>query len=77
MQIRIKHQVLMFNAYELFDKYLEMAVRDLAANSLSTFTVWTGSYGVTTLDDVDGNPVEIWLGRSSSGALVKKLPVNQ
>ncbi|CAL8092467.1 unnamed protein product [Orchesella dallaii] len=56
--------------------YLEMAARELAGNALSTFTVWTGSYGVTTLDDVNGNPVEIWLGRSSSGALVKKLPIN-
>lgn len=57
---------------------LEQKLRNMANSSRSTLTIWTGSYGIMTLDDVNGNPVEIWLGRSiSDGKPVKKLPANQ
>jgi len=53
---------------------LEDKVRAYAGNRKTTLTVYTGTFGVTTLDDVNGNPVEIWLGRNMQGKLVKKLP---
>jgi len=55
---------------------LEVKLREIALGAGATLTVWTGSYGLMKLDDVNGNPVEIWLGRDSEGKLVKKLPVN-
>jgi hypothetical protein len=54
---------------------LEIKTRDIAVDRQARLTVYTGSYGVTTLDDVNGNPVELWLGKDSEGNLLKRLPV--
>lgn len=56
---------------------LENNLRTIARNAQATLTVWTGSYGVTTLPNSAGQPTEIWLGRDSRNNLIRKLPVNQ
>lgn len=48
---------------------MEIKTRDLAGRRRSTFTIWTGSHEILTLTDMDGNPVEVWLGRNATGAL--------
>jgi len=54
---------------------LEIKARAIADERQALLTVYTGGYGVTTLDDVNNNPVELWLGKDSSGKLLKRLPV--
>ncbi|MCL4130179.1 UNVERIFIED_CONTAM: hypothetical protein GTU68_032545 [Idotea baltica] len=43
-------------------KYTEMAVRDLAESHGTDFEIWTGPWNILELDDVNSNPVEIFLG---------------
>lgn len=54
---------------------LESAARSYAGAKNVVLKVFTGVYGVSTLNDVDGNPVEIYLGKDSSGKLLQKLSV--
>lgn len=54
---------------------LESTIRTLAGSMKAKFNIWTGSYGIMKLNDVNNNPVEIWLGKDKNGTYVKKLPV--
>ncbi|XP_068226264.1 uncharacterized protein [Palaemon carinicauda] len=45
-------------------KYLEYATRDLANERGTDFAIYSGSWGTLELDDVNGNPVEVYLGLS-------------
>lgn len=57
-------------------KQLEIRARNIADQRQTNLSIYTGGFGVMTLDDVNGNPVEIWLGRDTyTDELVKKLPV--
>ncbi|XP_042873188.1 uncharacterized protein LOC122253866 [Penaeus japonicus] len=51
-------------------KYLEFATRDLAESHSTDLTIYTGGWGVLTLDDINGNPVEIYLGLTEDEMVV-------
>jgi DNA/RNA endonuclease G (NUC1) len=53
---------------------LEDSARDYAAGSGNDVIVYTGTHGVTTLDDVNGNPAEIYVGFDSNGNGVLRVP---
>ena len=46
----------------LYVQQLEFDARDLAAARSSDLTVWSGAWQVLELDDLNNNPVEIYLG---------------
>ncbi|MDK2413507.1 DNA/RNA non-specific endonuclease, partial [Aphanizomenon sp. 202] len=51
-------------------KYLEFATRDLAEAHGTDLTIYTGGWGVLTLDDINANPVEIYLGLTENKMVV-------
>ncbi|XP_066941245.1 uncharacterized protein [Macrobrachium rosenbergii] len=51
-------------------KRLEYAVRDLAEMHGTDLTIYSGGWGVLQLDDINGNPVEIYLGLSGGETVV-------
>ncbi|KAA0186987.1 hypothetical protein HAZT_HAZT003029, partial [Hyalella azteca] len=51
-------------------KYLEFSVRDMAAAHGSDIVVWCGGWDVLQLDDVNGNPVDIFLGLTGGEAVI-------
>nr|XP_045618896.1 uncharacterized protein LOC123770784 [Procambarus clarkii] len=51
-------------------KYLEYATRDLATKHNSDLTIYSGGWGVLELDDINNNPVEIYLGLSEDKKVV-------
>nr|ABI18972.1 putative non-specific nuclease [Palaemonidae sp. EAB-2006] len=51
-------------------KYLEFAGRDLAVAHGTDLTVYDGGWGVLELDDINGNPVQIYLGLSEGKEVV-------
>ncbi|XP_066942147.1 uncharacterized protein [Macrobrachium rosenbergii] len=51
-------------------KYLEFATRDLASQLGTDLTIYSGSWGTLEMDDVNGNPVEVYLGLSSKEKVV-------
>lgn len=54
----------------IFVQYLEYAARDLAVAHVSNLTVYTGGWGVLQLDDINNNPVAIYLGLTEGKAVV-------
>ncbi|XP_068226188.1 uncharacterized protein [Palaemon carinicauda] len=51
-------------------KRLEYGVRDLAEKLGTVLTIYSGGWGILELDDVNGNPVEIYLGLSEGKKVV-------
>ncbi|KAA0186989.1 hypothetical protein HAZT_HAZT003032, partial [Hyalella azteca] len=51
-------------------KYLESSVRDMAAAHGSDIAVWCGGWDVLQLDDVNGNPVDIFLGLTQNETVI-------
>ncbi|RXG67137.1 hypothetical protein Avbf_14030, partial [Armadillidium vulgare] len=51
-------------------KYLETAVRDLAASHGTDFQIWTGPFDILELDDTDGDPVQIYLGLTQNEEVI-------
>ncbi|ODM94704.1 Nuclease EXOG, mitochondrial [Orchesella cincta] len=55
-------------------KALEFAVRTYAKDRNAKLEVWTGGKNVLKLEDVNGNPVEIYLSKEHKGKLVLPVP---
>jgi len=53
---------------------IEDSARDFAATNGNDLVVYTGTHGVTTLDDVNGNPAEIYIAYDSNGNGVLRVP---
>ncbi|XP_037798273.1 uncharacterized protein LOC119593415 [Penaeus monodon] len=51
-------------------KYLEVATRTLAEYLGTDLEIYTGAWGVLELDDVNANPVEVYLGLTASERVV-------
>ncbi|XP_045101820.1 uncharacterized protein LOC123498614 isoform X1 [Portunus trituberculatus] len=51
-------------------KYLEFATRDLAEKKRRDLRVYSGGWGVLELDDINGNPVEVFLGLAQEKKVV-------
>ncbi|KAK7085184.1 hypothetical protein SK128_008222 [Halocaridina rubra] len=51
-------------------KRLEFAIRELAEKHMSTFEVWTGSYGTLQMPDANNNFISIFLGLTEGKRLV-------
>nr|CBG22733.1 northern shrimp nuclease [Pandalus borealis] len=51
-------------------KYLEYDTRDLAEKHGTDLTVYSGGWGVLELEDINGNPVEIYLGLAQDKKVV-------
>ncbi|KAF2366417.1 DNA/RNA non-specific endonuclease [Trinorchestia longiramus] len=51
-------------------RHLETSVRDLAASRGSDIEVWSGGWQVLQLDDINGNPVDIFLGLTQGEAVI-------
>ena len=47
-----------------------MSTRDLAAEHDRDFSVWSGPWDILSLDDVNGNPVDIYLGLAEGEAVI-------
>ncbi|KAK7023465.1 hypothetical protein SK128_010669 [Halocaridina rubra] len=57
-------------------KYLEFATRDLAEKRSTDMTIYSGSWGVLELDDINENPVDIYLGLSAKERVVPAPALN-
>ena len=53
-----------------FVKYLEFRTRYLAEKKGYDIQVWTGPWGILQLDDVNNNPVDIFLGLYQGKAVI-------
>ena len=53
-----------------FQQYLEYATRELAEKKGRDLRVFSGGWDILELDDINGNPVEVFLGLSQSKKVV-------
>ncbi|XP_071551559.1 salivary protein Tsal1-like [Panulirus ornatus] len=51
-------------------KYLEFATRDLAKKHGTDLTIYSGGWGILELEDINNNPVQIYLGLSQEKTVV-------